>query len=338
MTDDIVGGDAFDALRRPDAPIAPSDAFAKQLRQRLTAELAPLLTVQRSATTAATALPKGHAMTVTPYLVVRNAAAALDFYRDAFGAIETERLVGDDGRVGHAQITIGASTLMLADEYPEVDALGPQTRGGPTCSFQVEVDDVDAAFAQAIGLGARSLREPADQFHGNRSAIFDDPFGQRWTVTQPIEQLSTVEYAARAAEDQGFGSFSLQTPADPSPHDHQARHHLQGDLYYFTLPVPDVERAQRFFGAVLGWQFDAPGQGHVNNIAAPPGGLNGESEDTGARLWFVVDDIHAAVARVRELGGTAQEPVDHPSGWSSDCTDDQGTVFSLSVPSPAYSL
>lgn len=337
MTDDIVGGDAFDALRRPDAPIAPSDAFAKQLRQRLAAELAPLMTAPQATATTST-LPKGRAMTVTPYLVVRNAAAALDFYRDAFGAIETQRLVGDDGRVGHAELTIGASTLMLADEYPEVDALGPQSRGGPTSSFHVEVDDVDSTFARAIGLGARSLREPADQFHGSRSAIFDDPFGQRWTVTRLIEQLSTDEYAARAAEDQGFGSFTVQTPADPAPHDHQSRHHEPGDLYYFTLPVPDIQRAQRFFGAVLGWQFDAPDQGHVNNIAAPPGGLNGAREDTGARLWFVVDDIHAAVARVRELGGTAQDPVDYPSGSSSDCTDDQGTVFSLSVPSPAYSL
>ncbi len=340
MTDDIVGGDAFHVLRRPDAPIAPSDAFAKHLRQRLTAELTPLLAAPQPTAIdiTTTTASKGRPMTVTPYLVVRNAAAALDFYRDAFSAIETQRLVGDDGRVGHAEIRIGASTLMLADEYPEVDALGPQTRGGPTCSFHVEVDDVDAAFARAIDLGARSLREPADQFHGSRSAIFDDPFGQRWTVTQSVEQLSTDEYAARAADDQGFGSFTVQTPSGAVPHDHQARHHIQGDLYYFTLPVSDVERAQRFFGAVLGWQFDAPGQGHVNNIAAPPGGLDDQSDDTGARLWFVVDDIHAAVARVRELGGTAQDPVDYPSGWSSDCTDDQGTVFSLSVPSPTYSL
>ncbi|MCU1398867.1 MAG: Glyoxalase/bleomycin resistance protein/dioxygenase, partial [Acidimicrobiales bacterium] len=112
--------------------------------------------------------------------------------------------------------------------------------------------------------------------------------------------------------------------------------------YYFTLPVADVPRAQRFFGAVLGWQFGGPGpdqqpSGHIENISAPPGSLGGSYEG-GARLWFVVDDIHAAVALVRSNGGTADEPVDYPSGWSADCVDDQGTVFSLSVPVPEYTM
>lgn len=276
-------------------------------------------------------------MTVTPYLIVRNASAALDFYRDAFGGVETHRLVGDDGRVGHAEIMIGSSKLMLADEYPEVDALGPQTRGGPTCSFTVEVDDVDAVFAHAVELGARALREPADQFHGSRQGTLDDPFGQRWTVSRLIEHLTPEEYAARAAIDEGHGGFALQTPATPAA-DSQAKHHDQGDLYYFTLPTKDLARAQHFFGAVLGWQFAAADRGHVENISAPPGGLNDKSTDTGARLWFVVDDIHAAVTRVRELGGSAEDPVEYESGWSADCTDDQGTPFSVSVPSPLYTL
>jgi predicted enzyme related to lactoylglutathione lyase len=104
------------------------------------------------------------------------------------------------------------------------------------------------------------------------------------------------------------------------------------------VPVGDVARAQRFFGGLLGWRFAGPDQGHIENISAPPGGLNADTADTSVRLWFVVDDIHAAVARVRELGGTAGEPIDYPSGISADCTDDQGTVFSLSVPSSEYSL
>ena len=325
--------DAFDTLRRPDTPIAPDPIFAEQLRRRLAAELGPLLTPT------APAPERTVAMTVTPYFIVRNAAAALDFYRDTFGAIETQRLVGDDGRVGHAEITIGGSPMMLADEFPEVDAVGPQTRGGPTCTFNIDVgsgDAVDATFDLAVSLGATALRPPADQFHGNRSGTINDPFGQRWTITAPVEELSTEEYAARAAEDSGHGSFALQVPAAAVPDPaHQVKHHDRGDLYYFTLPVADVARAQQFFAAVLGWQFGAPDQGHIENISAPPGSVS-STGDPGARLWFVVDDIHTAVERVRAGGGTADEPVLYSSGWSAGCTDDQGTMFSLSVPVPEY--
>jgi len=339
--------DPFDALRRPDAPIAPSDAFSKQLRRRLTAELQPLLTTRPTTTTSGplATTERTFVMTVTPYFSVRNCAAALDFYRDAFGAVENQRLVGDDGRVGHAEITLGGSRMMLADEYPEVDSLGPESRGGPTCAFDLDVGEgprVDEVYAHAIELGARSLSEPADQFHGNRSAVVQDPFGHRWTLSAKIEELTPEQYAARAAQDSGHGSFTVETAnagattTGNATHP-QAKHLEQGDLYYFTLPVADVPRAQRFFGAVLGWQFAAPDQGHIENISAPPGGLNDKSTDPGARLWFVVDDIHTAVERVRAAGGTAQDPVHYESGWSSDCVDDQGTAFSLSVPSPEYS-
>lgn len=337
--------DPFAVLRRPDAPIAPSDAFAKQLRQRLTAALQPLLATTATTTTSGptATTERTFVMTVTPYFSVRNCAAALDFYRDAFGAVEVQRLIGDDGRVGHAEITLGGSRMMLADEYPEVDSLGPESRGGPTCAFDLDVGEgprVDEMYAHAIELGARGLSEPADQFYGNRSAVVQDPFGQRWTLSARVEDLTSEQYATRAAQDTGHGSFTMETPAaatasGDAPHA-QAKHLEPGDLYYFTLPVSDVPRAQRFFGAVLGWQFGAPDQGHIENISAPPGAV-ATSADSGARLWFVVDDIHAAVERVRAAGGTAQDPVDYESGWSSDCTDDQGTAFSISVPSPEYS-
>ena len=335
--------DPFDALRRPDAPIAPDAAFARRLRQRLAADLAPLL----DATTAAvsTTSARKPTMTITPYISVRNAVAALDFYRDAFGAVETQRLVGDDGRIGHAELEIGGSRLMLADEYPEVDAVGPQTRGGPTCVFHIEVSDVDAAHGRALSAGATSLRGPADQFHGSRSATIQDPFGHRWVLSRLIETLTTDEYARRAAEvDDGHGSFTLavastaDATSDPSATHPQAKHLEPGDLYYFTIPVADVSRAQRFFGTVLGWRFAGPDQGHIENISAPPGAVALQPDDTGPRLWFVVDDIHAAVDRVRTSGGTADEPVEYPSGWSSDCVDDQGTRFSLSVPTPEYTI
>ena len=347
--DDTAHPDPFDALRRPDAPIAPRPAFTNQLRRRLLDELAD-------------ALPRANAperittMSITPYLMVRGAAAAIDFYRNAFGAIETQRLVGDDGRIGHAEVSIGGARVMLADEYPEMDAVGPQTRGGATCTFDLDVGTgpgVDATFERAMGLGAVGVRPPADQFHGSRSATIIDPFGHRWTFSAQIEELTTEEYAVRAAQDSGHGSFDLVLPDVPDKDvpdkevpdkdvpDHQLRHHANGDLYYFTLPVNDLPRAQRFFETLLGWQFGGPDRGHIENISAPPGSIGAigtDPADAIARLWFVVDDIHDGVATVRRLGGTATEPVEYDSGWSADCTDDQGTVFSLSVPSAAYSL
>jgi uncharacterized glyoxalase superfamily protein PhnB len=316
--------DAFEVLLAPNDPVEPSARFSTDLRRRL----ADALALGRPTTSQETTMP------VTPYLIARDASVVLDFYRDAFGAVIHERLVDANGRVGHSELTIGASRLQLADEFPELDILGPQSRGGATCSFTLEVADVDAAFAKAVGLGATVRSEPADQFHGNRTANIVDPAGHVWMLLAKTEDLSPDEYATRAAA--GGYEVRREDPGTAEPHDHQKRRHGIGDLYYFNLPVADPARAERFYSAVLGWQLH---DGHIANIAAPPGSVSDYyPDDVGARLWFVVDDIDAAVAKVRELGGTATDPTQSESGWSSDCTDDQGTVFCLSVPSAAYSL
>ena len=267
--------------------------------------------------------------TVTAYLSVRDAASALAFYAEAFGAVEQSRLVGDDGRIGHAELTIGSSTLMLADEYPEADIVGPQTRGGPTCSFTIEVPDVDAAFERAVAAGATIDRPVADQFHGNRMGSVRDPFGHRWTLSTPIAGFNRADYAT-GGRQAGYELIEGQ----------QLRSHRQGDLYYFSMQVHDLARAQAFFGAVLGWRFSDPLEGHIGSISAPPGAVSPveAQESLRSQLWFVVDDIHAAVSTVRELGGTATDPVLHDSGWAADCVDDQGTLFSLSVPAAKYTL
>ncbi len=317
--------DPFDALRITDSPLDPRPEFADELRRTITANLETDMTQTDTPVTTQTAI----AQTITAYISVRNAAAAIAFYVEAFDAVEVSRLVGDDGRIGHAEITIGSSKLMLADEYPEIDVVGPQTRGGPTCSFTIEVPDVDASFARAVAAGATVERPVADQFHGNRMGWVRDPFGHRWTLSTPIADFDRAEYA-RAGREAGFELIESA----------QLKRHAPGDLYYFTLPVHDMAKAQAFFAAVLGWQFDDPERGHVVNITAPPGGVRQVEPDASTRpeLWFVVDDIHVAVAKVRELGGTAQDPVLYDSGWSADCVDDQGTTFNLSVPAQKYSL
>lgn len=277
--------------------------------------------------------------TVTAYLIVKNAAAVLDFYRDAFGAVIHHRLLDEQGRVGHAELTIGNTRVQLADEHPEYGILGPESRGGTTCSFSLEVPDVDAAFARAVELGATVRTPPTDQFHGNRTANIADPAGQQWMLLAPIGDLSAEEYAANAAE-RGYtveGESAAVSHEADSPERHQLKRHQVGDLYYFNIPVADPARAWSFFNAVLGWNVH---DGHIANITAPPGSIgNYYTVDSGGiRMWFVVEDIHASVAKVRELGGTAEEPSYSESGWSAECRDDQGTLFCLSVPSDAYSL
>lgn len=321
--------DAFDALRADTSPIDPPVPFARRLRAELVTHLEqPMTTSENTTTTAATDAPLG---TVTPYLCVDGAAAAIEFYRAAFGAIEHHRLVGDDGRIGHAEISIGNSRLMLADEHPEVGVLGPISRGGSSTNFTLQVPDVDATFATALALGATELRPVVDQFYGYRQGTLVDPFGHQWGISSPIAGFDEDTYRANASE---VGYEVQRSVPVVDSHDHQIKHYDQGDLYYFTLPTPDLAKAQAFYGAVLGWQFPDPGNGHIGNISAPPGSAFGATQVTD--LYFVVDDIHAAVERVRAAGGTAQDVVDYDSGAAATCTDDQGVRFHLSVPADKY--
>jgi uncharacterized glyoxalase superfamily protein PhnB len=315
--------DPFDALRADTAPIAPSASFAARLRTQLAADLADAPT---HAPTPAPTRTEPTVSTIVPHLVLSNATAAIDFYVTVLGAVEHHRLLDGD-RIGHAELRIGDSALYLADEYPEYDIVGADTLGGSPVALMVTVPDVDATYALALANGATAGREPSDEFHGNRNAQFRDPWGHRWTVTMPIHDRYRQEAAA--------AGFDYVPGADTAAGaEHQVKHHDLGDLYYFTLPTPDLTRSKAFYGAVLGWQFDDPESGHASNISAPPGGLH--LGNTQAELWFAVPDIHAAVALVRELGGTATEPVHYESGWSSECTDDQGVRFCLSVPAAQY--
>jgi len=137
------------------------------------------------------------ATTVTPYLCIRGAASAIEFYKKAFGATQELRLMDPSGRVGHAEIRIGEGRIMLADEFPEYDNLGPQSRGGSTGGLALQVDDVDAAAEQAVAAGAKVLSPVADQFYGDRSGNLEDPFGHVWHLSTRIEELSQEEMQRR---------------------------------------------------------------------------------------------------------------------------------------------
>ena len=142
-------------------------------------------------------IPEGY-HSVTPYLVMKNAAAAIEFYKKAFGAVELLRMAAPGGKIGHAEIKIGDSPVMLADEYPDMGFKGPESLGGTPVSLMVYVDDVDKIFPQAIAAGGKEVRPLQNQFYGDRSGTLTDPFGHVWTIGTHVEDVSEEELAERA--------------------------------------------------------------------------------------------------------------------------------------------
>jgi len=134
---------------------------------------------------------------VFPYLRVRNAAAAIEFYAKAFGAKEKFRLVEPSGRIGHVELELGDITLMLSDEFPEYGIHGPETVGGTTMSIHLHVDDADAAIQRAVEAGATLVRAATDHFYGERSGTIRDPFGHEWLIGHSIEDVPPEEMQRR---------------------------------------------------------------------------------------------------------------------------------------------
>ena len=143
-------------------------------------------------------IPEGY-QRVIPYLIVNGASDAIQFYSDVLGATERMRMPAPGGRIGHAEISIGDSVVMLADEHPEMGARGPMAYGGSPVGLVAYVEDVDAVFEKAARLGATPVRPVENQFYGDRSGQFDDPFGHRWTVATHVEDVSPEEMAKRVA-------------------------------------------------------------------------------------------------------------------------------------------
>ncbi|QJY44749.1 VOC family protein [Pseudonocardia broussonetiae] len=270
--------DPLDALRAAAVPVDPDPAFARALRARL--ERALLSPVEDTVTTVLSA-PSGAARlrSLAPYLAVTDAAAALDFYVTAFGGVPRgEPVVMPDGRVGHAEVALGDSVLMLAEEFPELGLLAPVTRGGVSQSLRLEVADPDAVVARAVAAGGVLERAVADFPHG-RGGVVLDPSGHRWMVSRDV------------------------APARP------------GDVVYASLWTADVERAERFYAAVVG------DLGRLRITAGDP--------SAGLFLCYAVTDVDAATDVVRAAGGTARPPEVREYGRVADCVDDQGLAFAL---------
>ncbi len=133
----------------------------------------------------------------TPYLSCTDAARALAFYAQAFGAVETVRFADPEGRIGHAEVRIGAATVMLADEFPDMGFRSPHALGGSPVTIHLYVADVDAFVARAVAAGATVTRPVSDQFYGDRSGQLEDPFGHRWSIATHVEDVSPEEMQRR---------------------------------------------------------------------------------------------------------------------------------------------
>lgn len=145
-------------------------------------------------------IPDGY-HSITPYLIVKNGSEAIEYYKKIFGAKEHGRMMTPDGkRIAHAEIEIGNSKLMLADEFPEMNSLSPKTIGGSSIGLFLYVDDVDKVFSQAVAEGAKVLMGVEDQFWGDRYGSIEDPFGHRWSISTHIKDL-TGEELKKAAEE-----------------------------------------------------------------------------------------------------------------------------------------
>ncbi len=149
-------------------------------------------------------IPDGYRR-VTPYLHIDGAGAAIAFYADVLGATERMRMPAPDGKIGHAELEIGDSVIMISDESPEMGIRGPRAIGGTPVVLSVYVEDVDAVFDRAVKAGAKALRPVEDQFYGDRSGTFEDPFGHMWNVATHVEDVPPDEMEKRAAEAMGGG-------------------------------------------------------------------------------------------------------------------------------------
>ena len=312
--------DAFDALAEPIVPHAPDATFALALRTRLRrALLAPTSTGDRMSTKPDTVDPGPAANTdtgnasvqqqsLTPYLAVADARGALDWYTRVLGAQRRgEPYVMEDGRIGHAELVLGDSVLMLADEYPEIGLLGPRARGGASMSLALQVADVDATIELALSQGAELVYPITNEDYGRRGAI-NDPYGHRWLISTP--------------------------PLLPAPHlgrPHPRRRRGKVTSVMSPSPCPTTRRPGPFMAPC----WDGASRRVVSSAAgistgrSPPLGLWGGASESQVQLCYAVEDIEATVAEVRRRGGRAQAPQDQPYGLLAECTDDQGVDFQL---------
>jgi uncharacterized glyoxalase superfamily protein PhnB/catechol 2,3-dioxygenase-like lactoylglutathione lyase family enzyme len=298
--------DPFEVLREPVTPVDPDRDFAGRLRLRLTREVFASSGGTMSQQTVATAVEREPAWppTLTPYIVVSDARRAMNWYAEVFGAQRRgEPHVNADGTIGHAEVGIGDAVLMFSeasDLWPDVPVRAPESPATFSHSLHLDVDDVDASTERARRGGAAVEREPADQPYG-RASVIVDPFGHRWILLRRPARVTRLR---------------------------------QGDVANVTMLARDTQQAKEFYQAVLQVPFSSghPGAWRTDEITPPLSIMPSRGAEPELQLSYRVDDLAAAVERVRAAGGHADEPVRRPFGLLADCVDDQGATFRLWQP------
>lgn len=231
-----------------------------------------------------------------PYLTVRAAREAIDWYTQTFDAgLLSEPIVMPDGRIGHAELSLGAGVVYLAEEFPEMGLLAPQP-GATSVSMMLPVADTDVVLTRARRAGGRVERWTYEG-HGRRNATLIDPFGHRWMLAGPL--ATTVR---------------------------------AGDIGYLSWWTPDAARARAFYGPVLGWEFElGEAEDLVTNLSRPVG-LHGGHGTSTLFCCFAVDDLEGALSAVRTAGGDCGRIIARAEGSTVRCTDDQGAAFALYEP------
>jgi len=317
----------------PKAPVAALARVASELRGLPRADFKASLRAKLEGGTPMASKPAAAPepqQTATAYLIVNGAASALEFYKKAFGAVETMRLTGPDDKVGHAEMRIGNTTIMLADEFPDHGAIGAKTLGGSPVMLHLHVSDVDAVAARAIAAGAKTVRPVEDQFYGERSGQFSDPFGYTWMIATRKEELTREEVQRR------FAALQQTSPATFAEEPKR------------TLPVPYIRKGFRTltpyllvpgaarlincfkeaFGAEEIFRVPRPGGNRIMHAEVRIAGSMVELADASAEFKprastniLYVPDVDAAFQRALDAGATSlSAPTDQPYG------DRQGTV------------
>lgn len=336
--------DPFDSLGLGVEPQPMRPRFARTLRNRIAAELGldveiPEVALSRRNAMSATQ-PEVQVSTemaaatsvVTPYLTVSPAAEAIEWYSRAFGAVEQFRVADDQGRLGHAELDISGARIMLSDEHPELNVLGPGSLGGTTVALHLEVADVDAVFARSVEEGANPLSPPADQPHGARHGTLIDPFGHRWMLSQAIENVSLDDYAERTG-----GGYTVQRPRQPD-----------GGVWSAVF-YRDAMAGIRFLVDVLGFEerLVVPGPDGTSVIHSelvwPEGGVvqagtynpdNPYSRPPGSGgLYLITPDPHSVWERCQAAGADVVDeprtPDYAPDTMVFSVRDPEGNVFSV---------
>ncbi len=306
----------------------PREAFKAELQQQLRRD---------SMSSPASQLEKNSVRSMSLYICVANASAAIDFYREAFGAKESWRLTEPGGKIGHAEIQIGNTSLMLSDEYPDYNTLSPETIGGSSVKLHLDVADVDAFAEHAIKAGATLVRPIADQFYGDRSGQLADPFGYTWVVSTHIKDVP-VEDMQKELDKWAKEESAKKSGYLKEPEMRRANRHAVTPYLTVHQPAELIDFVTQAFGAIEHFRATGSAGGmhaevSIGDSVVMIGGAE-HIEPKPAAIHLYVPDVDQAYERALQAGAKSLMPVaDQPYGERSGGVEDtQGNRWYIATP------